>query len=301
MRKIQTFFLFLACLIFTHLDTYAQAGANDNAFNTPDTFYGFNGLVRAVVTQPDGKILVGGDFTKFNGIDRPYIARLNPDGTLDNTFLGYLNNSVYAIDVEADGNIIIGGDFTEIENYPANKIARLNIYGTLELTLNVGDGFNAKIRCLKVLGNGRILVGGDFTTFNGQPKNRLLRLRPDGLLESSFNANFNNIVQTLTIQSNNQILVGGYFGSVNNLVRNNIVRLNSDGSVDTGFNIGTGFNSNVNTMAITKTGSIIVGGGFSTYNGVAKNKIVSLRPDGTVDPIFNTSGAYRGKKYCFTK
>ena len=50
-----------------------------------------NGMIRAVVAQADGKILIGGDFTMLlpNGgatITRNYIARLNPDGTLDTTF-----------------------------------------------------------------------------------------------------------------------------------------------------------------------------------------------------------------------
>src|ERR1700680_4173948 len=45
-----------------------------------------NGTIRVVVVQPDGKILIGGDFTSVRGTPRNRIARLNPDGTLDAAF-----------------------------------------------------------------------------------------------------------------------------------------------------------------------------------------------------------------------
>src|SRR6266446_6280639 len=78
-----------------------------------------NGAVRVVVVQPDGKILIGGDFTTLspNGgvaVTRNHIARLNPDGTLDTAFNPNANNTVYAIAVQADGKILVGGIFISI-------------------------------------------------------------------------------------------------------------------------------------------------------------------------------------------
>ena len=77
-----------------------------------------NGSVRVVVVQPDGKILIGGDFTTLspNGgvaVTRNRIARLNPDGTLDTAFNPNANSIVYSIAVQADGKILVGGDFSE--------------------------------------------------------------------------------------------------------------------------------------------------------------------------------------------
>src|SRR5476651_1246142 len=67
-----------------------------------------NGIVRVVVVQPDGKILIGGDFTTLspNGgvaVTRNYIARLNPDGRLDTAFDPNANDIVLSIAVQADG------------------------------------------------------------------------------------------------------------------------------------------------------------------------------------------------------
>src|SRR5438552_16211517 len=90
-----------------------------------------NGAVRAVVVQPDGKILIGGDFTTLspNGgaaVTRNYIARLNPDGTLDTAFDPNANSSVYSIAVQADGKVLGGGGFTSIGGQTRNHIARLD-------------------------------------------------------------------------------------------------------------------------------------------------------------------------------
>src|SRR5436853_1336483 len=89
-----------------------------------------NGIVYVVVVQPDGKILIGGDFTtpSPNGgaaVTRNRIARLNPDGTLDG-FNPNANGTVLSIAVQADGKILAGGTFTNIGGQTRNNIARLN-------------------------------------------------------------------------------------------------------------------------------------------------------------------------------
>src|SRR5438132_3314482 len=90
-----------------------------------------NGTVYVVAVQPDGKILLGGDFTSLapNGgaaVTRNRIARLNPDGTLDNGFDPNVNNTVNSISVQADGKVVIGGSFTSIGGQTRNRIARLD-------------------------------------------------------------------------------------------------------------------------------------------------------------------------------
>src|SRR5437667_1512424 len=102
-----------------------------------------NGTVRVAVVQPDGKILIGGDFTTLspNGgaaVTRNHIARLNPDGTLD-AFNPNANGTVNAIAVQADGKILAGGFFTNIGGQTRNYIARLNPDATLDAFNNPTD------------------------------------------------------------------------------------------------------------------------------------------------------------------
>src|SRR5450432_3347497 len=91
-----------------------------------------NGAIRVIVVQPDGKILIGGDFTTLspNGggpVTRNNIARLNPDGTLDTAFDPNATGcAVYSIAVQADGKILAGGCFTSIGGQTRNGIARLD-------------------------------------------------------------------------------------------------------------------------------------------------------------------------------
>ena len=76
-----------------------------------------NGAIRVIVVQPDGKILIGGEFTSLapNGgptVTRNHIARLNPDGTVDSAFDPNANGGIYAIAVQSDGKIVVGGNFS---------------------------------------------------------------------------------------------------------------------------------------------------------------------------------------------
>ncbi len=88
-----------------------------------------NNTVRAVAVQPDGKILIGGDFTMVRGVARNRIARLNPDGSLDTAFDPNANGIIYAIVLQPDGKILVGGQFSganSIGGQPRNRIARLD-------------------------------------------------------------------------------------------------------------------------------------------------------------------------------
>src|SRR6185503_19339584 len=100
-------------------------GVNDATFQ-PGT--GANGTVFALALLPDGRILVGGEFTTMNNVSMPYLARLNTDGSVDTTFnvISPLNGTVRSIDLQPDGAIVIGGSFTSVGAIPRPYVARLN-------------------------------------------------------------------------------------------------------------------------------------------------------------------------------
>src|SRR5438094_3839662 len=140
-----------------------------------------NGAVRAVVVQPDGKILIGGDFTTLspNGgpaVTRNYIARLNPDGTLDTAFDPNANSSVYSIAVQADGKVLAGGFFGIIGGQTRNGIARL------DATTGAADSFdpnaNGTVLSIAVQADGKVLAGGAFSSIGGQTRDHIARLDP---------------------------------------------------------------------------------------------------------------------------
>jgi uncharacterized delta-60 repeat protein/uncharacterized repeat protein (TIGR01451 family) len=262
-------------------------GSLDTGFN-PGT--GFNNTVRSIAIQSDGKIIVGGEFTSFNGTVRNHIARLNADGSLDTgfdpIFQGF-NNFVYSTAIQSDGEIIVGGLFTSFNGTARNRIARLYADGSLDTGFNPGTGFNGTVRSTAIQSDGEIIVGGLFTSFNGTARNYIARLNADGSLETGFNTGtgFNHFVYSTTIQSDGKIILGGAFSSFNGTARNRIVRLNADGSLETGFN--TGFNSTIYSTAIQSDGKIIVGGEFGSFSETPRNRIAQLNADGSLDTGFN--------------
>src|SRR5690606_36450331 len=148
-----------------------------------------NNSVLSTVIQADGKIIVGGDFTSFNGTIINRIARLNTDGTLDTDFnpgTGF-NYGVRSTVIQVDGKIIVGGGFTSFNGTIINRIARLNTDGTLDTDFNPGTGFSSGVYSTALQVDGKIIVGGDFTSFNGVSRGRIARLNTDGTLDTDFN------------------------------------------------------------------------------------------------------------------
>ena len=272
-------------------------GTLDSTFSQPSSAYGASASVRALAVQADGRILVGGLFTNFNSVAMNYFARLNPDGSLDSLFNpgSGADNPVYAIasttnDAAAQTEIYIGGAFATIGGTPINSIARLNSDGTLDTAFNPGLGANAAVYAMAVQPDGKVVIGGDFTAVNGNTNmNHIARLNTDGSVDATFNpgAGANGSVRAITLQLNGEILIGGFFTAVNGSSLNYIARLNANGSVDASFHPGIGANNGVFSIALQTDSRIVVGGEFTTCNGVTRNAITRLNPDGTVDPTIN--------------
>ena len=132
-------------------------------------------------------------------------------------------------------------------------------------SFNIGTGFDSYVYSTKIQSDGKILVGGTFTTFTGSTQNYLIRLNSNGSKDSTFDigSGFNSDVNSIAIQSNGNILVGGTFTTFTGSTQNRVIRLNSDGSKDSTFNIGAGFNNDVYSIAIQSDGKILFGGFFS--------------------------------------
>ena len=120
------------------------------------------GLISAIVVQPDGKILIGGEFTMVQGVVRNRIARLNADGTLDTGFNPNSSGPICSIAIQADGKILAGGNFTNIGGQSRNDIARLNASTGAADSLN--PNANNDVYTIVVQADGKILAGGAFSS-----------------------------------------------------------------------------------------------------------------------------------------
>ncbi len=176
--------LFLLTLISTTL--FAQSGSVDLSFT------GFNGAIKVTKIQPDGKILLGGSFTSFNGYQQACLIRLNADGTRDTSFTFGTNPTtnlfvqsctncdidgttpyVSVITLQPDGKILIGGNFTGVGTSTRRRILIVNANGSIDTSFT-GQGFQnypttgvqpCKIKSIVLQPDGKILVGGEFTRY----------------------------------------------------------------------------------------------------------------------------------------
>ena len=247
--------------------------------------------VYSLARQPDGKILVGGLFNNFNGVNHSSIIRLNANGTTDNSFQtgSGISEAVYAIAVLPGGKILLAGHFSTYNNQTVNGIVRLNMNGSIDNSFNPGTGFGGEVLCLIVQASGKVVVGGAFTTYNGQPFANIVRINTDGTADTSFRAGtgFNYPVRSMIQDPNGQIVVGGDFSTYNGVNRLFATRLNPDGTLDPSFNPGTGTNGGINSMVLQPDGKIVVGGGMTQCNNAPCAGVERLNTDGSRDTTFS--------------
>ncbi len=140
-----------------------------------------------VIRQPDGKILIGGNFTVVNGFLKVGIVRLNADGTLDANFNNEsFNGTVRTLGLQSDGKIIVGGSFFLINNIVRRRIVRLTVNGALDTSFNTGEGADSFIQSLALQTDGKVLVGGGFSTFNNVGAVSSVRLLNDSTGRTPF-------------------------------------------------------------------------------------------------------------------
>lgn len=257
-----------------------------------------NGNVQTVLGTADGKLVIGGQFTSVDDVPANRIARLNNVGHRDTLFdIGSgadgVVNSLAQTFIESGTNrisrIVVGGAFTVINSITRPRIALLGDDGKVDLTFDPGQGPNAPVTAVAAQRNGKILVGGTFTSVAGTPRLGIARLNLDGSVDTSFDPGSGVVgtIKSIVIEADDKILIGGSFTNVSGFTRPNIARLNPDGSVDTTFDPGTGANSGVNAIALQPDGTIIVTGSFTNFNNITRPRITRLLPNGQNDLNIN--------------
>lgn len=159
-----------------------------------------NANLTNIEVQPDDKIICIGNFNTYSGSSVPYgIIRLNSNGTKDTSFSGFtsgFNTRPYALKLQSNGKILVGGDFTSFDGVSKKGIIRLNSDGSIDNTFTSPTTFeldiqgvisNGIVRVIETQSDGRILVGGSFTnwngtSYNGVEINNFVRLTSDGTL-----------------------------------------------------------------------------------------------------------------------
>ena len=267
---------------------------------------GFDDSVNMIIQDTYNKYMCVGYFTSYSGVTSNRIIRLNPDGTIDNTFdsgTGF-DSDVYTIFQDSiDGKYLVSGDYTMYNNTSAGSIIRLNNNGSIDYSFTGGTGFTNSATFI-IKDDDKYLVGGTFYTYSGVSVNRIIRLNNDGTIDNTFSSGsgFNDYVSIIVKDSNGKYLIGGNFTSYSGVTANRIIRLNPDGTIDNTFSYGSGFNNIPGWMIQdVDNGKYLIGGNFTSYSGVTRNRIIRLNNDGSVDNTFNIGTGFDNAVYIITQ
>lgn len=304
--------------------TSAAATLTVNEFTgslvTAFTPLSFDNDVRVIVPLHSGagnEVIVGGRFSSVGGVAHGKFVRLGDNGRgiggawSDASPGGANGIQLNEIEPLASGKFLIAGDHTSVQGNTQSRLSRINADGTFDNTF-VGAAFNNNLYAAKELPNGKLLIGGDFTS----PVAYLCRLNQDGTLDSGFNPGVSSGVQEIAIQPDGKIVIVGGFSPVGGVTAYNAARLNPDGSRDVSFSpvlnntsqapraftglepdgsvdgasnaniLNGGSNANVQTIEKFGPDDYGIGGSFQTVGGETRLRFARIDGSGALKPGF---------------
>ncbi len=223
--------------------------------------------------QSNGSILIGGLFRKYNGITKQYLARIGVNGLLDNSFQTTVDSMVQAIQILPNQKILIAGNFTQCNGQSRNRIAILNPDGSLSSDPDFGSGANGPVLTVALQADGKILIGGSFTTFNGQVK-QPIRLLSDGSFDSGFLGNIPGFDPSQEVTK----LVPAQDGGIWMIWSGGLQKLKADGTPANSFvcpNMGSWINFFRLNDVVEDGNTVLLAGAFG-WVGTNSNRCASL-------------------------
>lgn len=288
----------LLVAVVSPLSREAQAAGGGAGSVNPllvQTTSGIAGQVKAVMSQPDGKLLAAGSIRSYNGVPRPKVVRFEADGSLDAGFAPTgtgLNGTALAIARQTDGKVIVGGEFTSYNGTLTPGVARLNTDGTLDTIFTpIGTGLNGNVNAVAVSNQRQDHRGRRIHVLQRNPDTRVARLNADGSLDTNFTptgTGLNDEVRAIVVQADGKVLIGGAFTSYDGVSASGVARLNSDGTLDDDFTqAGATLNSAADSIAVQADGKVVLGGYFTVVGGTTnRDGVARLNPDGSLDADF---------------
>lgn len=262
---------------------------------------GVDERVYAIAEDSQERLVVGGLFTQADGYPSRGIARFRKSGELDDYFQinegvnGGIHSYVTSLVILPDDSMVAVGDFTEYDLTDRGRIVRILPEGGVDEDFANGIGADAIIRCIELLPDGKFLIGGAFTEYDGVPRSRIARLDENGNLDTTFDpddefGDSTDYVDEIEVLEDGSFLAAGRFEEYGGHATRNVVRVFTNGSVDESFGTPDNPGDYVEAMAVLSDGKIVLG------SSNAGQIIYRLNEDGTrdlpFDPDIQGSGVY---------
>lgn len=265
---------------------------------SPDPRVVTNGTIYVMVRQPDGGMIIGGEFVSVDGMERRNLARIRPDGQLDPEWNPGANGAVSSLAVDSDGSVFVAGSLSSVGGVPRKlaKIAGSGV-GALDPQWNPAEAYGG-IYALAVDSAGGLLVGGTFTRMGGADRRNIARLATSGTGDADplWNPGADGTVVALAVAQSGRVYVGGSFSTIGNVQRARIARLEGGAAaVDPDWNPSA--NGIVSTIVVAPDETVFAAGQFSSIGGQTRSRLAKLSAtgEGVADPLWNPSpnGAVR--------
>jgi uncharacterized delta-60 repeat protein len=286
----------------------ANSGIVDSGFTTEEfEEYGSYAQILALAQQPNGKLIVTGDFHSLGSATANNVVRLETDGSRDATFSATgAGPSAWQVATAlvrpSDGKVFLGGYFTNFGGEVRNNMAWANADGSVDGSfagLAGATEYAPNIWALATQSDGKVVMTGLFTSVDGIPHNNVLRVNADGTPDLSFDVHTDRSTRALLVQPDGKILIAGNFGEVNGVPMARIARLNSDGTLDPSFDPGAGPDDYIYALAQDSAGNTYAGGLFASFNGVQRPGVAKLDANGALDATFNPGGGDKDNPFIY--
>lgn len=262
-------------------------GEPDPDFKELDIFSQWGQAVSTIVVEPNGQIYAGGSFDYLGGRSKSKLARLNNDGSIDDSFdaVDVLKNQFSFVEtvLVQSNRIYVAGSIEPTSGKAPIALMSLNMDGSLTSDFQpVVGSYYSQIYRAGAAGKRRVCVCGSWSSLNGNPSQSIAMINPDGSLDSSFVAQVRSASGAAVIfdflqAPYGKIIIAGKFDSVGGHKVKNLARLNADGSFDTTF-AAPEINSVVTALVWGKGNDFFVTGNFTKAGEVERIGFVKFAP-----------------------
>lgn len=292
------------------------------------------GSISSIAKLPNGKFVAGGALTAFSRRSVGSIAVLNANGSLDttvvsvinpdsenrplngfdtvSTFNGQLDGSIVGVFASDNNSVIAVGSFDvhskidyrfssrenrRIISTRVKNVAKMKADGSLDSTFNVSNtGLNGFVSGVVQLNDGRIVIAGSFTSYNGKQARNIVCIKPNGEVDESFavGGTDREIVNITYNSTTDKIAIAGAFKQFAGVANNGVIIMDASGAVDQNFKFGVLEEGTASFAYPLNNGRVFVQGSFREYNNVSRIGMLILEADGSAKQEYNNLGNLNG-------
>ncbi len=248
-----------------------------------------NGDINVLCVTNSNQVFTFGTFTQFgSNLVAGKIAWLHTNGSLDVAKSKYHGtNSGVTCAKQSNEKILVGGSFSVYNTSNVSKLIRLNSDGTLDTTFQATGLEVISVNDIEILAGDKILIAGKFLLPNQSQEYVIVRLLPDGAIDTTFTPFF--LAPNLSIFD----LLGANDGKfyANGFINGGAVRrFNSNGTIDSTFNVqGQNAFLQVSDWRIQPDGKLLIAANFYYTSGSPERRLVRFNTNGSVDTSFTFS------------